>query len=149
MTDFETFCRVVYEIYTVKDPRNSHNRPRAAAILLSFWHRELRQPIERLQTMRFQTVIEDTMDEKRLIIYGIMGKELGYALDIQRRSRSREEKTAFDLTCNETKFGRCAKLMETNNQSMRQAGIKISRFEFHPQDEGGFYFNFVVEFRRL
>lgn len=96
--------------------------------------------------MRFQTVTEDTMKRRRPIIYRLMGKELGYALKIRRRSRSREEEAAFDLTCNETKFGRCVKLMETKNQAMRQAGIKISRFKFHPQDEAGFSFNFVVEF---
>lgn len=68
-----------------------------------------------LGTMHFQIVTENTIKLTRPIICRPMGYELGYALDIRCRSRSRGEKDAFDVTRDETKFGRCAKLMETNS----------------------------------
>lgn len=147
MTDPETFCRVVYEIYANRDPRDWRERPRAAAIFLSFWHHHLRQPIESLRTIIFQTVTEDTMEDLKPRIYGLMGYEGWEELDIRRRGGDPGEDAAFDLTCKETKFGRCAKLRETKNQAMKDAGIKISRFKFCPQNQSEIYFNFVVEFR--
>lgn len=155
LTDFETFCRAVYEIYTVRDLRDWSERPRAAAIFLSFWHHQLGQPIESLQAIFFHTVRERTMEHARKRIYSCMGRhDLGVALKIRRRGgRLGErdalhpgERDAFDMTCDETKFGKCAKLMETTNQAMRYAGIKILRFRFRPHDESGSFYNFVVEF---
>lgn len=147
MTDPETLCRVVYEIYTNRDPRDWRERPRAAAIFLSFWHHHLGQPIESLRTIFFQTVTEDTMCNLKSRIYGLMGYEGWEELDIRRRGGRPGEDAAFDLTCKETKFGRCVKLMETKNQAMKDAGIKISRLKFRPHNESELYYNFVVEFR--
>lgn len=146
MTDSVTFHRVVSEIYTDRDPRDYRQRPRAAAIFLSFWHYHLGQPIESLRTIFFHTVTEETMDRTRRQIYRDLGYELWENLDIRRRGDYQGEREAFDLTCEETKFGRCVKLMERKNQVMKDTGIKVAQFRFLPQEESGLYYSFAVDF---
>lgn len=75
-----------------------------------------------------------------------MEHELWENLDIRRRGDYHGERSAFDLTCEETKFGQCVKLMETKNQVMKDTGIKVTRFRFRPQDGSGFYYSFAVDF---
>lgn len=132
MTDCGTFHRVVSEIYTDRDPRDHRQRPRAAAIFLSFWHYYLGQPIESLRTIFFHTVTEDTMYHMRPQIYRHMGCELWENLDIRRGGDYQGERDAFDLTYKQTKFGQCVKLMERKNQVMKDSGIKVAQFRFRP-----------------
>lgn len=86
------------------------------------------------------------MDRTRPRIYEEMDRELWQNLDVGRRGDYEGERSAFDLTCEETKFGQCVKLMETKNQVMKDAGIKVTRFKFRPRDESGFYYSFAVDF---
>lgn len=146
MADCGTFNRVVSEIYTDRDPRDYRQRPRAAAIFLSFWHYHLGQPIESLRTIFFYAVTEDTMYQLRPQIYRHMERELWENLDIRRGGEYRGERHAFDLTREETKFGQCVKSMERKNQMMKDTGIKVAQFRFRPRDESGFYYSFAVDF---
>ncbi|KAG6356393.1 hypothetical protein INS49_015781 [Diaporthe citri] len=143
----ETGLLLVYEIYTVRDPRHWSERPRAAAIFLSFWHRFLGQRIELLRTILFQTVTERTTDVLRRKVYRKMGYHLWEDLDIQRGGRRQGEVDSFDQTCDESKFGKGMRLMETENQAMKDAGIHIYFLKFRPHDDSGVFYNFVVEFR--
>lgn len=86
------------------------------------------------------------MSELKPIIYQIMRAQPGQPLDIPRRGGTEEEQDAFRLTYKRTKFGKCARTMETQNQAMKNAGMKVSSFEYIPQDAGGFYFHFAVNF---
>lgn len=145
MTNLESFCRLVYEIFTIRDPRDYRHRPRAAAIFLSFWYHHLLQHIESLRTIFFQTVTERTMGVVRRQVYAKMGFELWEDLDIQRGGGRHGEVDAFDQICGETNFGKCVKLMETSNQAMKDAGIKVLFFKFRPHDDTGLFYNFAVE----
>lgn len=146
LTNCATFKRIVTEMYTERDPRGERERPRAAAILLSFWHHHLRQAIQDLRTIFIPVVTDDSMDAVRQQIYGRMGLELGQRLVI-RRGGEPGERDAFKKVSSKTKFGRCVRLIEEHNQAMKEAEIKVSAFKFNPRDEGGFYYDFVVEFR--
>ena len=138
------FRRVVSEIYMDRDPRPSRERPLAADILLSFWHFHCSQPIESLQTIFFETVTEDNMDVARREIYQNMGLDLSERLTLRRRGHSREEKDAFKDIYNESKFGKCARTIVNQNENMRHSEIQVSRFQFVPKNDGGFYFHFIA-----
>lgn len=130
-----------------RDPRPSRERPLAAAIVLSFWHISLSQPIEALQKMFFETVTEDALDDARKEIYDNKRKYLGQKMTVSRRSEDATERDAFDKIYNRTPFGKCARTMVRHNQAMKDAGMEVRRFKFLPIDESGFYFHFLVEFR--
>lgn len=130
-----------------RDPRPSRERPLAAAIVLSFWHTYLRQPIEALQKMFFETVTEDTLDDERKDIYPNMNKHLWQQLTVSRRGQDATERDAFDKIYTRTPFGKCARTMVRHNQVMKDAGIEVRRFKFLPIGESDFYFHFLVEFR--
>lgn len=148
MADCELlFNRVVKEIYMDRDPRPSRERPLAAAIVLSFWHLSLRQPIEALRKMFFATVTEDILDDARKETYDNMNKHRGQRLTVSRRGRDATERDAFDKIYKRTPFGKCARTMVRHNQAMKDAGIEVFRFTFLPINESIFYFHFLIEFR--
>lgn len=145
IADCSHLGRIVIELYTDKDPRPSRERPRAVSVLLGFWHRFLRQRIEDLQSIFFQTTVENTMEIKIPEIYACMGRQLFQGLEIRRDGSEPGEEEAFEKTLNETKFGRCARHMQRHNQAMKDAGIEVVKFEFFPWEEG-WYGSFVIEF---
>lgn len=145
IAEYSLLGRIVIELYTDKDPRPSRERPRAVAVLLSFWHCFLRQRIEDLRSIFFHTTVEDTMEIKIPEIYACMGRQMWQGLEIRRDGGEPGEQDAFNKTLNETKFGRCARHMERHNQAMKDAGIEVTKFEFLPWEEG-WYGSFVIEF---
>lgn len=144
--DRETRNRVVTHIYTVRDPRPQGERPLAADILLSFWHYELGIPIEDLRTIFLEKVIEDSMRDVRPHVYGLRRKALSERLIIRRGGNRHGENDAFNLTYHATKFGRCARTMETQNLMMTELGIKVSHFEFGPRNANASSYNVIIEF---
>lgn len=86
------------------------------------------------------------MDIGRREVYRRMGYALSEPLDVRRRGRRPGETGAFDYICDHIKFGKCAKLLEAKNQAMKDAGIKISHFEFRPHNGSEFYYNFIIKF---
>lgn len=153
MADRYTLDRVVPHIYTIYDPEPKGQRPLAADIFLSFWYHELGVPIESLKTIFLQKVQENTMGEARRHIYNLMGEILSERLMIQRGGIRHGENDAFELTYHTTKFGRCARTMETENLVMREFGIKVFHFEFDPRPgdapdphTGEPAYNVIIEF---
>ena len=128
-----------------RDPRRE--RPLAAAVFLSFWHSFLGQPTQNLRKIYFETVTENTLDRVRREIYEDMRLDLSGHLALSCRGQDQTHQRAFDKTYNRAPFGKCAKTMVTQNEDMKRAGVKVSRFNFLPQDPSGFYFHFSVEFR--
>lgn len=138
--------RIVHEIYTVRDPRPVGERPLAADILLSFWYFCLGQPIESLRMLFLDTVQEDTMIKAIPVIYALMHKiNLGQKLIVRRGGDLDGETHAFNLGFN-TKFGKCGRTMENENEVMRAFGNHVSCFEFDPRDLVGSSFNVIIYF---
>lgn len=137
-------------IYLDRDPRPSRVRPLAADIFLSFWHKLLGFPIENLRTLFFDTVEEDSMREMQPLIYLLLRKDPLQSVSLRRRSSDEDKQEAFTLAYQRTKFGRCARTMETQNQEMIDNGIQVSRFEFCVQSptpsQPEIKYNFVVTF---
>lgn len=146
IADRNILDRVVSHIYTVYDPRPKGQRPLAADIFLSFWYHELGIPIESLHTIFLEKVQEDTMREAREHVYGLRRKELSERLIIRRGGNLHGEIEAFELTYHTTKFGRCARTMETQNLVTREFGIRVSHFEFDPRTEDASSYNVLIEF---
>lgn len=139
--------RVVNEIYTNRDPRRKGRRPLAADIFLSFWRFSLEKPIESLRMLFLDTVQEVTMVDAIPYVYGLMHKEdLGQKLIVRRGGNLDGETHAFNLTYSGTKFGKCGRTMENENEVMRAFGIKVSQFEFDPRNSLGTSFNVKVYF---
>lgn len=147
--DRKTCHRVVSDIYLDRDPRPSRRRPLAADVFLSFWHKELGYPIEYLQTLFFDTVQEDSMDRELPTIYGLLRRYPSQPLSLRSGSHGHKQE-AFQLTYCGTRFGRCARTIETQNGEMKTAKIKVLRFKFdvHPPSpaQPGFKYNFIVTF---
>lgn len=147
--DSKTCHRFVSDIYLNRDPRPPRVRPLAVDILLSFWHKELGYPIENLRTLFFDSVQENSMDDALPDIYELLGRDLSQPLSLRRESHGPEEE-AFQLTYCGTPFGRCARTIETENQEMKQLGIKVLRFKFDVQPQNPsqpeFRYNFIVTF---
>lgn len=133
MADSEILDRVVPHIYTIHDPRPKGQRPLAAEIFLSFWYYEIGAPIESLNTIFLQKVQENTMEAVRRHVYNLMGERLSERLLVQRGGSRYGENDSFELTYHTTKFGRCARTMETENLVMWEFGIKVAHFEFDPR----------------
>lgn len=133
MADREVLDRVVPHIYTIYDPQPKGQRPLAADIFLSFWYHERGVPIESLKTIFLQKVQEITMEGVRRRAYSLMGERLSERLMIQRGGNRHGENDSFELTYHTTKFGRCARTMETENLVMWEFGIKVAHFEFDPR----------------
>lgn len=147
VADREICHGVVNEIYTGRDPRPKGERPLAADIFLSFWRFIADEPIESLRMLFLDTVQEVTMLEAIPHVYGLMHKEhLGEKLIVRRGGNLDGETHAFNLSYHGTKFGKCGRTMENENEVMRAFGIKISQFEFDPRNFLGTSFNVKVYF---
>lgn len=141
------FLRVGTDIYPNWDPRPKGQRPLVADMLLSYWLHYLNFPIESLRKLFLDKVEEDTMNEMRPDVYGLMRKDLGQSLYIQRNGDQVEERAAFDMIYKDTKFGRCVRTIETENLGMLRAGIKVSHFEIEPRDYMGAGYNLTIAFQ--
>lgn len=86
------------------------------------------------------------MKEAREDVYGLRRKPLSERLIIRRGGDQHEENDAFNLIYHTTKFGRCARTMETQNLVMRELDIKVSRFEFRPRIGEGDAYNVLIRF---
>lgn len=147
--NWKTGHRVVSDIYLDQDPRPSRARPLAADVFLSFWHKELGYPIEALQTLFFDTVQEISMDRELPTIYGLLRRDPSQPLSLRRESHGHKQE-AFQITYCGTRFGRCARTIETQNKSMKDARIKVLRFKFDVHQpnpsQPQFKYNFIVTF---
>lgn len=115
-------------------------------MLLSYWLHYLNFPIESLRILFLDKVEEVTMNEMRPDVYGLMRKNLGQSLYIQRNGGQVEQRAVFDMIYKNTKFGRCVRTMETENLDMLRAGIKVSHFEIEPRDYMGVGYNLTIAF---
>lgn len=102
-----------------------------------------------LATIYCETVEDETVDDIRDIAYDSMhAGALTENLVIRRDGGSRREAQTFDRIYNDTKLGRCARTIVTQNWDMVNVGMFVSQFEFRPHPEGDDapVYDFIISF---